>query len=78
MRKETFHKILSENGIKETCTIFGGSDSYTREVFCLPNDDVSLPLCHYKIVFPTNKVDVKAVISSFKTVLGEDIGFLCV
>lgn len=69
---ETFHKILSANGIKERCTIFGGSDSHTRDMFCLPQD-VPLPLRHYKIAFPV-KVDVKAVISSFKMAIGEDIG----
>ncbi|KAI8105261.1 hypothetical protein M9435_000429 [Picochlorum sp. BPE23] len=68
---ETFHKILSENGIKARGTISGGSDSYTREMFCLPND-VPLPLSYYTIGFPV-AVDVKTVNSAFRIALGKDM-----
>eukprot|EP00889_Picochlorum_renovo_P002028 jgi/Picre1/29058/NNA_004452.t1 len=70
-QRETFHKILSENGIKARGTISGGSDSYTREMFCLPND-VPLPLSHYTIGFPV-AVDVKTVNSAFRIALGKDM-----
>ncbi|WPT15139.1 hypothetical protein PSENEW3_00003080 [Picochlorum sp. SENEW3] len=68
---EKFHKILSENGIKARGTISGGSESYSRDVFCLPND-VPLPLSHYRIVFPV-AVDVKTVNSAFRIALGKDM-----